>query len=171
MPLTPLDIESKRFRRELLGYNRREVESFLRACADALSQANLEREELQRAREALLRELEEFRSRERTLVEALASAERLAEERKAQAQREAERIMADARRRAEQLLEQTRQEMVRIEQQIIRMKIERETFENRLNALIDEHRRLLEVRRQEAGIVERLRARTTRPPGPSESHD
>ena len=164
MALTPLDIESRRFGREAFGYRRREVSAFLRACADALSQANLEKEELARAIHSTREELESFRGRERTLVEALAGAERLAEERKAMAQAEAEHIIADARRHAEQIISRTRAELTRIEQQILRLKVERETFEHRLTGLLDEHRRLLEVRREEIGVAERLQPRTTVPP-------
>ncbi|UCF68693.1 MAG: DivIVA domain-containing protein [Acidobacteriota bacterium] len=164
MPLTPLDIESRRFSRRLYGYDRSEVDAFLRACADSLSQIALEREQLVRAGQSLRAEIDAFRKRENTLVEALAAAERLGQERKQQAQHEAQRIISEARRQAEQMIERTRMEMARIEQQIIRLKIERETFENRLNSLIDEHRRLLEIRRQEVGVAEKLQARTTRPP-------
>ncbi len=159
-PLTPLDIESRRFRRELFGYRKREVDRVLRAAADALSAANLRCEELERRVAELEKEVEGFHQRERTLLHALASSERLVEERKAQAQREAERILADARRQAEQVLSRTRAEVTRVEQQILRLKVERETFENRLLNLLDEHRRLVEIRRRESG----LEARSPVPP-------
>lgn len=185
MPLTPLDIESRNFKRELAGYSRREVDDLLRNAADALSQVNLEREELARLLSTARHEVDEYRSREKTLIEALAAAERLTEERRENAQREADRMLgetrakvermiidareqserlaaeareqaekmqADARLQAETLLQRTRAELSRIEQQIVRLKVERETFENKLVGLIDEHRRLIEIRRQEAGL-------------------
>jgi len=164
MSITPLDIESRRFRRELFGYSRREVEQLVRAAADALSQANLEREELNRRLDSARRDVDEFRGREKTLIEALAAADRLAEERKAVAQEHAERLLREARDQAEDLLSRTRSDLTRIEQQIIRVKVERENFENRLLALLDEHRRMVEIRRQEAGLSDKLRARTTLPP-------
>ena len=74
MPLTPLDIESRRFKREILGYSRREVDELLRAAADTLSQANLDREETVRVLDAARHEVDEYRSREKTLIEALAAA-------------------------------------------------------------------------------------------------
>lgn len=168
MSLTPLDIESRRFKRELLGYSRREVDETLRNAADALSQTTLERDEVGRLLQAARREVDEYRSREKTLIEALAGAERLTEERKAIAAAEAERILADARQQAENLLSRTRSEVTRIEQQMVRLKVERENFENRLLALIDEHRRLVEVRRQESGLSDRMRtpAATTAAPLP-----
>ncbi len=164
MPLTPLDIESRRFKREILGYSRREVDELLRAAADTLSQANLDREETVRVLDAARHEVDEYRSREKTLIEALAAAERLTEERKNVANQESERIMADARREAETLLSRTRAEVTRIEQQILRLKVERETFENRMISLIEEHRRLIEIRRQEAGLSDKLRPRSSVPP-------
>ena len=166
MPLSPLDIESKRFRREMFGVRRADVETFLQASADALSQAILERDEAARLVAASKEQLEQYVRRERTLVEGLAATERVAEERKGRARQEAERIIADARRQAEQIIQRTRLEAERVEKQILRLKVERESFESRLNGLLDEHRRLLEIRRQEVGVAEQIRARSMRPPGP-----
>ena len=166
MPLTPLDIESRRFRRQLLGYRRSEVEQFLASAADALSQAILEREELARQLKATREELESFRQRERTLIEALSAAERIAEERKQAAQKDAERIIADARRHAERIIASTREEVIRVEQQIMRLKAEREGFESRLAALLNEHRRLIELRRQEGRAAEPGSRSTLPPPHP-----
>ncbi|MCE5246046.1 DivIVA domain-containing protein, partial [bacterium] len=167
MPLTPLDIESQHFKREVLGYSRREVDAALRSAADALSQVNLDREELQRMMQATRAEVDEYRRREKTLIESLAAAERLTEERKALAQAEAEKLMADTRTQCEQLLQRTRAEVTRIEQQILRLKVERETFENKLLALLEEHRRLVELRRQESGIADKMRrGPSTGPQGP-----
>ena len=173
MPLTPLDIESRRFKREILGYSRREVDEILRSAADALSQVNLEREELTRILQSARHEVDEYRSREKTLIEALAAAERLTEERKALAQQEVERILADARAQAENILSRTRAEAARMEQHILRLKVERETFENRMIALVDEHKRLVEIRRQEAGLADKMRPRSMAPPphpGTSDPH-
>ena len=165
MPLTPLDIESRRFKREFAGYSRNEVSTFLRAAADALSQATLEREELGRMLQAARGEVDDYRHRERILIDALAASEKIGEDRRAAAQREAERIVGEARLQAEQLLARTREEITRLQQHIIRFKTEREMFESRLSALIDEHRRLLDLRHQEAAVTDRLRAgRTSLPP-------
>jgi cell division initiation protein len=171
MPLTSLDIESRRFKKELWGYRKADVEAFLRSAADALSQAVLEKEELARRINELGSELEQFRQRERTLIEALSSAEHLADQRKALAEHEAERIIGDARSQAERIIARTRDEVTRVEQQIIRLKVERESFESKLAGLINEHRRLLDVRRRDipaaGGAGETVRfpsSRTTVPP-------
>ncbi len=164
MALSPLDIESQTFKREMGGYRRRDVDAFMRNVSDALQHANMEKEELARMLQAARGELDGFRSRERTLMEALASAERLAEERRAMAQAEGDRIISDARRHSEKIIERAREELLRIEQQILRLKVERQTFENRLSSLLDEHQRLLDLRRQESGVAEKLRGRTSAPP-------
>ena len=169
MPLSPLDIESRRFRRELFGYRRSEVESFLQASADALSQAVLDREEISRAAQGARTELEQYRQRERTLIEALSTAEKVTAQQRGQAQQEAQRIIADAQRRSEEMIQRTQAELARVEKQILRLKVERESFESRLNALLDEHRRLLDIRRQELGVAEQIRARSTRPPAALEA--
>lgn len=164
MSLTSLDIESRRFQRAILGYQRSEVDAFLRQVSDALAQAVLERDEIHRLLQGARGEAERVKQQERTLFEALAASERITEDRRQIAQQEAERIIADARRHAEQIINHTRAEVTRIEGQLLRLKVERETFENRLAALLDEHRRLLEIRRQEAGLADKLRTRSTVPP-------
>jgi cell division initiation protein len=164
MPLTPLDIESRRFRRQLFGFRRSEVESFLQSAADALSQAVLDREEQVRSAQAAREDLTQYREREKALIEALGAAERLSEEQREKAREEADRIVADAQRRSDEMIRHTQEELARVEKQILRLKVERESFESRLNALLDEHRRMLELRRQELGVAEQIRARTARPP-------
>lgn len=164
MTLTPLDIEGRRFKRELFGYSRREVDELRRVAADSLSEIVLERDEQARLLTAVRKELEEYRGREKTLIEGLAAAERLTAERKALAREEAEKMLRDARDQAEQMLGRTRGDLTRIEQQILRLKVERENFENKLLGLLDEHRRMVEIRRQEADLSDKLRPRTTRPP-------
>ncbi len=164
MPLTPNDIESQAFAKQLWGYRPSQVDNFLRAAADALSAQILDRDEMGRTVQGLNSELEAFRQKERALLDALTAAERLAEERKLEAKKNAEQILADARRQAEQIVAQTHTEITRLEQQILRLKVERESFEARLSAVIDEHRRLLEIRRQEVGVGDRLQVRTSMPP-------
>jgi cell division initiation protein len=169
MALTPIEIESRRFGRSLSGYNRAEVDAFLQQVADALSQAVFERDELGRQTAQLMGRVEQVQRQERTLIEALAAGERLTEDRRNMAQQEAERIVADARRHAEQIISHTRAECTRVEGQLLRLKVEREAFENRLSALLDEHKRLLEIRRQEAGLADKLRTRSSVPPALGEA--
>jgi DivIVA domain-containing protein len=163
MSMTAIDIESQKFGRSLFGYDRKHVEGFLREVADRLSEAVLERDELARQVGELRAETDRVKGQEKTLIDALASGERIIEERRQIAMHEAERILADARRQAEQVINRARQEVGRIESHLLRLRVERETFENRLTALLDEHRRLLEIRKQEAGLADQLRARTSLP--------
>lgn len=173
MPLSPLDIESRRFKRAMGGYSRVEVESFLAQVADTLSNTILEKQELAQKVKGLLEELETLRSRENRLMDALSAAERLADERKALANDEAERMVQDAHRRAEDIIKKTHEKLRRVEDQIARLQIERESFENRLSTLIDDHRRLIEMRREDARRDLQARSvpkspaseqRTTQPP-------
>lgn len=165
MPLSPLDIETRRFRRRLSGYDRNEVESFLASAGDALQQANLFAEQRARRVQELEEELEGFRERDRQLVQALSASERLSEERLDQARSEAERIIAAAREQAELLIARTQKELHTIRLQIAEAKAERDRFFNELRSLIDQHRRLLDLRAEEAAKDGgALRARSPAPP-------
>jgi cell division initiation protein len=167
MPLSPLDIESRSFKKKLYGYDASEVDAFLALVADALQQVILQRDEQARRAEELTAQLESFRKREAELIEGLSESKRIGEERRAIAQQEAEAIVASARSHAESIIARTRKDLGDVEQQIARAQYERERFENSLSSLLDYHRRLLELRRdqqQAGGTSEKPPSRSTMPP-------
>lgn len=105
MPLTPLDIHNKQFRRALFGYNGDEVDEFL--------------DEVIRDYEALIREndhlrekladcdgkIAHYRSLEETLNSTLIMAQEMAEEVKNSARKEAELIVREAELKAEEVIQ------------------------------------------------------------------
>ncbi|MDR9390590.1 MAG: DivIVA domain-containing protein [Trueperaceae bacterium] len=104
MKLTPLDVENARFDRSLAGYAPKAVRAFLADVAEELEAARRELAEARDALEARDARIEELRSVERDLREAIVSAERVGEQVKANAEAEAAlvRERADlARREAE----------------------------------------------------------------------
>jgi cell division initiation protein len=120
MRLTPLDVRTHRFGRAMRGYDRKEVDDFLRVLAD-------DYESLVREQEALrgnLRELadrnRELESQEGALREAIVAAQAVAASleqsskkeahlRLAQAEMEAERILEGGRRQADALRDEIRE--------------------------------------------------------------
>jgi len=114
MKLTPLDIRRNEFSRAMRGYNREEVENFLTVVADEVEGLVGEHRELARRVNELQKEIDDYRSLERTLMETLVTAQRTSDEMRESSQREAEVTKREAQVRAEQLVENARIEAERL---------------------------------------------------------
>lgn len=155
--LTAMDVEKQEFARKMRGYDTDEVRLYLKAVAEEIARLQLDnqtqREELGR----LSGRLEDFRERERTLQETLVTAQKMAEELKGKSAKEAELLVKEARLKAERILEQAQDQLQMLENEIGRLRLEKEAFENRLRAMLEEHVALLDLRKQEKGDLDNLR--------------
>lgn len=155
--LTAMDIEKQEFTRKMRGYDPDEVQLFLRAVAEEIERVNLENATLTEESGVLRSRLEDFRDRERTLQETLVTAQLMSAELKQRSKAEAELLVKEARFKAERLLEQAQDQLHALENEIGRLRLEKDAFENRLRAAIDEHLALLDLRKQEKDDVDNLR--------------
>jgi len=155
--LTAMDIEKQDFTRKMRGFDPEEVQMFLRAVAEEIERLNLENATLREENGSLTQRLDEFQDRERTLQETLVTAQRMSTDLRDRSKQEAELLVREARVKAERLLEQAQDQLQALENEIGRIRLEREAFENRLRAAIDEHLSLLDLRRQEKADVDNLR--------------
>lgn len=111
--LTPLDIENKRFSKQMMnGYSVEEVDEFLDEIGVDYAKKNKELLEVSKQVEDLNRDLERYRSLEETLQNTLVMAQSTAEEVKNVAKQQAEQLVAEAKSTAEK-------EANDLEQQII----------------------------------------------------
>ena len=111
--LTPLDIENKRFSKQMMnGYSVEEVDEFLDELGVDYAKKNKELLEVSKKVEDLNRDLERYRSLEETLQNTLVMAQSTAEEVKNVAKQQAEQLVAEAKSSAEK-------EANDLEQQII----------------------------------------------------
>lgn len=111
--LTPLDIENKRFSKQMMnGYSVEEVDEFLDEIGVDYAKKNKELLEVSKKVEDLNRDLERYRSLEETLQNTLVMAQSTAEEVKNVAKQQAEQLVAEAKSTAEK-------EANDLEQQII----------------------------------------------------
>jgi len=154
MKISAQDIEQQRFKRKVRGYDAHEVDAFLRMVAGEVQRLTFEREESKSEIGRVREELGDARKREQTLQGALAAAERIAQQIRGEGQRDAEALLQDARLRSDRMIENAQRELADLEREITRLRVERETFENRLRLTIDEHRRLLDLRQERSARAE-----------------
>ena len=155
--MTAMDVEGQRFARKVRGYDPDEVRLYLRSVAEEIERLNLENATLKEEVGNLKDRVEEYRDRERSLQETLVAAQQMAEEYREKTRLESDLMIKEARVKSERLLEQAQDQLARIESEIGRAKLERDAFENRLRAAIEEHQALLDLRKKERAEVENLR--------------
>jgi cell division initiation protein len=155
--LTAMDIEKQAFTRRLRGYDPDEVQLFLRAVAEEIERVNLENARLHEDNGALRQRLDDLKDRERTLQETLVTAQMMSADLKDRSRTEAELLVKEARFKAERLLEQAQDQLQALENEIGRLRLEKDAFENRLRAAIEEHLSLLDLRKQEKADIDNLR--------------
>ena len=146
--ISPMEIENQEFRRSLRGFDPEDVRLYLKSVAEQIQHLNLENDDLRDQVKLLRRDVDENRSREKALQETLISAQRMSEELKEQSRTEAQLVVREARTKAERLLQQSQDQLVRLEDEIGRCKLQRDAFENDLRGMIRQHNDLLDMRRK-----------------------
>jgi cell division initiation protein len=106
MRLTPIEIRQHRFNHRFWGCDSHEVESFLQTVVEDFEEVVRENARLRREAERLGRDLEEHRSRERTIQETLTTAQGVVDQLKRTAVKEAEVLVSEAEVRAEKIVSQ-----------------------------------------------------------------
>ena len=102
--LTPLEIENKRFRKEVFGYNQIEVEDFLTEVS-ALYEKAFKDNVAAAARINMLNDaIKQYKSMEETLQNAMTVAQKSGEEIRAEAREAADRIVANAQEEARNIV-------------------------------------------------------------------
>ena len=103
MNLTPRNIEEATFGKSALGYDKTEVEEFLKEIADKLAECLSENEKLKSEAGVLQTELEQFKKIERNLQHTLLDAHESSQKTINEAKSEAEKILKDAETHAEEM--------------------------------------------------------------------
>ena len=122
--ITPLDIENKRFSKQMVnGYNEEDVDDFLDELVEDYGKNYKELAESKNVIEKLTKDLEQYRNIESTLNNTLLMAQKTADEVKEVAKQQAEQILSDAKSQAEEILKQAKgnseDKLREIEQQIV----------------------------------------------------
>jgi cell division initiation protein len=157
MKITPAEIENKRFRRRFRGFDRQEVLHFLGEVSEEMLALAGRMEELEREHGELDRRIEEYRKRDGAIQETLLAVRKLADEIRDEARRDADLIVREARLTGETQLRQARECALRIEDEIVHLRLERDNFEDRVRMAAEEHLRVLDARREEGEVREKLR--------------
>jgi cell division initiation protein len=114
--LTPLDIESKSFRKSLSGYSTSEVRQFMKEVLANYEKIYKENIELKDKINLLNEGIQYYKTIEETLQNTLLLAEKTAEDTKINARTKAEQIEKEAELKAEVIINEAKNEVYRISQ-------------------------------------------------------
>lgn len=111
--ITPLDIENKKFSKQMLnGYSVEEVDDFLEELTRAYEKLYKEATENKGKTEQLTNDLSKYQSIESTLQNTLLMAQTTADEVKKTAQKQADAIIAEAQSKAKEALSSVENEII-----------------------------------------------------------
>lgn len=151
MRMTPLDVQSHRFARRLNGYDRSEVESFLRLVAEDYESLLRENEELRATHKRQEARIEALVVDERALKETLVNAQAMSEEIRQVAARECEVLLSEAELRAEKIIDASHRRAARLAQDIREMRSLRTRLAASLRAAMEPHLHLIEALETDGG--------------------
>ncbi len=144
MTLTAVDLRSIEFPKRFRGYDRTEVDSFLKTLADELEEKDHELAELRSRTARLEVELKEFRRLEGSLQEVLLAAQKTAEDTRMNSVKEAELLLREAQLKAEELIAKTQESLGGVKRELVELHQLRSSYVMQFRGMIDSHRAMLE---------------------------
>jgi cell division initiation protein len=144
MPLTPVDIYNKEFKRSFRGYQEDEVNEFLDHVVRDYEAVLKENADLRQQLSGIGERIEQYKKLEETLKTTLVVAQNAADDVKAAAQREAEAIIRDARTRATEMASEAERQLKEYDDRISGLRREWDTFRARLRGMLQGQLALLD---------------------------
>ncbi len=145
MRLTPLEIRQHKFSSRMRGFDRGEVDAVLDTDVADFEDVVRENAQLRREAERLARELDAYRSREKTIQDTLTTAQTLVEQLKRTAIKESESIVIDAELRAEKLLAEAREQRAALANEIREQRHLRQRLEADLRRTLEGYGKLIDA--------------------------
>ena len=168
--LTALDIQRQTFTGRGRGYDRDEVQAYLRQVAEEFERLVQDLGIAERRVGSLESENSDHRQRESILKETLLTAQKTAEEVRSAARREAELIVREAEMMAERLADQARTRAAELERAIGDLRHERRKLHAKLQNMLDLFQQTLEFDREKdrgEGSIVTIRPRDSGEGGPA----
>lgn len=134
--LTPLEIENRKFKREMGGYCKVEVEEFMRVISENYELIYKENLANKDKINMLSNAIKQYKSMEEALQNAILVAQNAGDEVVQNAKRNAENIIKDAENKATQLLADASREVTRVSYEYEEMRRNVEVFRTRIISLL-----------------------------------
>jgi cell division initiation protein len=148
MIITALDIQQQKFKTRIRGLDVREVDAFLEQIADGFESLQRSHKDLEEEVRRLELEIQGYRQREETFKRALLNSQKVLDQMKDNARKSAELIIAEAEVKAEKILNKAHNRLAQMHEDISELKRQRMQIEVQIGAIIESHRKLLEISKE-----------------------
>jgi cell division initiation protein len=145
MKITPLDIQQREFKGRFRGYDREEVQAFLRSVSQSVEEMFKENATLKEQADKLYREVGELRKKETSLNELLVTTQAMTEHLKETARKEADLILREAEMKAEDLLKSAHVDFRTLQRDILDLRKERMLALEKLRSLLQTFAKVIEM--------------------------
>ena len=142
--LTPVEIQNRAFKSGGLGYDKKDVDSFMKEIVDSYEILYREKMELTDKVNVLNEALQNYKTIEKTMQKALMLAQKTAEETQETALRNAHAIEKEAMTKSEILVSDAKRELERSHQKIVQLCQQYETYKLQFKNLAKSQMELLE---------------------------
>lgn len=136
MPMTPIDIRNKEFRKGVRGYHAEDVEKFLESVSKEFEVLYTENFELREKVQRTEQELKQYKQLEGTLQQTMVLAQQTAEEVKQSARQEAELMLKTAGQEMDQRLLEARKRYDKVNEDIENLLNRREMIRTQLKSFL-----------------------------------
>ena len=143
--ITPIEIQNKVFKSGGLGYDKKDVDSFMQELLDNYETLYREKMEMNDRINVLNEGLQYYKTIEKTLQKALVLAERTAEETKSTAMKNALLIEQEAVSKANVILEDAKRELEQIRKQTIELVRQYDIYKAQFKSLANAQMELLDT--------------------------
>jgi len=149
VPLTPLDIHNKEFRRTFRGYSEEDVDEFLDEVVRDFEALLRENAQLKERAEELGARLSHYRSMEETMNNTLILAQQTADELRESSRRQADLTVREAESRAAELVRRGEEQLRRLQEKAEGAKDRLQELRARLRGMFAGHMELLDQQIEE----------------------
>ena len=143
MPLTPLDIHNKEFKRAFRGYDEDEVNEFLDQVIKDYEALIRENKELMQQAQALQEKLDHFANIEESLSKTIIVSQEAADEVKTNSKKEAELIIREAQKNADRIINESLVKSGKVALEIEELKKQAAVYRTRFRTLLEAQLELL----------------------------
>lgn len=136
--ITPLDIETKEFRKNMRGYNEQEVDKFLEELRFDYEKLYKENSEIKTKLEYLNQQLDSYKNLENSIKDTLIVSQKTAEDIQKSTEKERNLILEDAKINAKNIINLANNEVIKMQNQYEEIRKEFVLFKNKMSTLMEE---------------------------------
>jgi cell division initiation protein len=152
--ITSLEVLQHKFKKALKGYQTGEVDAFMERVAETieeLTKKNLSlAEELERVKETL----SGYEKREWLVKETMTTAQKVVDDMKKGAEREVDLLIGDAKLKADKIIREAYKELLKFQDDIQQLKVQRIKLETDLKSVLEYHQKLLCTEEEKRSVEE-----------------